>query len=182
MWGSAVFIILVFMVLALNATMSVGIKTVQENWGEYRCNPMVMPFAASLAPFKTSAGENFSYCISQFAANAAPSIIAPLHYVQSMTLNVMQSMIQSNQNSMAQSSSFSAGVSSMFGSIYNVMIGVVVEFKILTLKLIDAQNKIIGIMTTIMYIITATQYSFISMWKGPPGLLLRGAEKLASKR
>jgi hypothetical protein len=117
--------------------------------------------------------------VQEFAMNAAPALTQPLSYVQSMTLQVLSAMTQNSERSMEQSGKFAAGTSGMFSSIYKVLAGVVAEFNILTVKLMDSQNKVMGTMTSMMYILTTVQYTFMSMWKGVPGQLLRGAEKLA---
>ena len=56
----SVFIFLVFIAMYFYNILAVGIKNVQDNWPEYRCNPMVMPFAGT---FGHDAGQNFTYCI-----------------------------------------------------------------------------------------------------------------------
>jgi hypothetical protein len=177
-WGKSLFIIIVFVVLTFQVLMSVGIKTVQENWPEYRCNPMYMPFASTLAPTKTTAGENFSYCIQDFAMSAAPSFTQPLSYVQSMTLALMGDMTTSQEKNTEQTAKFSFSVNQMFSSLFSVIAGIVAQFQILIGKLTDAQGKMMGSMTALLYIVTATQYAFVSMWNGIPGALIRGFSSL----
>ena len=172
-WGKSLFIIVVFVVLTFQVLTSVGIKTIQENWPQYRCNPMYMPFASTLAPTKTTASENFSYCIQDFAKTAAPSFTQPLSYVQTMTLALMGDMTTSQEKSVEQSSKFSFSVNQMFGSLFSVIAGIVAQFQILIGKLTDAQGKMMGSMTALLYIITAVQYTFISMWNGIPGGMIR---------
>jgi hypothetical protein len=182
MWGQSVFIILVYTFLAFQVTASIGIKSIQENWGAYRCNPMVLPFAASLSPDGSGAADNFSFCVQEFAMNAAPTLTQPLTYVQNMTLEVLGAMTANQERSMEQSSKFAGGTSSMFSAVYRVLAGVVSEFNVLTVKLMDSQNKVMGTMTAMMYILTTVQYTFKSLWNGVPGQLLRSAENLTKKK
>lgn len=172
-WGKSLFIIIVFVLLTFQVLTSVGIKTVQENWPKYRCNPMYMPFAGTLAPTKTTAGENFSYCIHDFAMSAAPALTQPLSYVQTMTLALMGDMTTTQEKSTEQSAKFSFSVNEMFGSLFSVIAGIVAQFQILIAKLTDAQGKMMASMTALLYIVTATQYAFMSMWNGIPGELIR---------
>ena len=45
-----------------------GISEILQNWPKYRCNPMMMPFAAL---FGYDASENFNYCMKNiFQSNA----------------------------------------------------------------------------------------------------------------
>jgi hypothetical protein len=64
-WGKSITVIVVFMVIMTNMVFSVSAKSVQDNWPVYRCNPLMMPFAASFAPegSTVTTEENFSYCI-----------------------------------------------------------------------------------------------------------------------
>ena len=172
-WGKSIFIILVFVVLVGHVAASVGVKNIQENWPLYRCNPLIMPFAATFSPTPTSASENFSYCVHNNVTSFGPSLTQPLTYVQNVTLELLGSMTTSNEKSMKQSSDFSFSVSSMFGSIYQVVLGIVSKFNLLIIKMMDAQGKIMGSMVALMHIITSVQYTFLSMWEGIPGSMIR---------
>jgi hypothetical protein len=178
MWGQAFFIILIFVVLAANIATSIGIKNIQENWNEYRCNPLIMPLAGSISPDGKSSAQNFSSCVQDFMMEAAPALTQPLSYVQDMTISLLSSMQDSNEAQMQQSSSFSFSVSSLMTSVYNVMIGMVGEFNILIVKMMDAQGKIMGAMTAMMYIMTTVNYTFLSMWNGIPGKLINSFSKM----
>jgi len=180
-WGKSLFIIIIFVLLTFQVLTSVGIKSVQENWPMYRCNPMYMPFASTLAPTKTTAGENFSFCIQDFAMSAAPSFTQPLSYVQTMTLAMMDDMTTSQQKSTEQSAKFSFSVNKMFESLFSVIAGIIAQFQILIGRLISAQGKVMASMTTILYIITTVMYAFMSMWNGIPGAMIRGFSDLVVK-
>ena len=58
----SIIIFFIFLLLFLFNIISVGIKNIKENWPEYRCNPMVMPFSQDLG--NISPRENFTYCSS----------------------------------------------------------------------------------------------------------------------
>ena len=115
-WGSSLFIIFIFVMLAFYIATSVGVKNIQENWPEYRCNPLYMPFASTLAPVPTTARENFSYCLSDYMKSAGPALTQPISYVQSATLALMGTMTESNEKSAEQQSDFSHSVNDLFNS------------------------------------------------------------------
>ena len=56
----ALIIILIFLALYSFNIIAVGMKNIQKNWTQYRCNPTVMPFAGH---FGQDPMENFTYCI-----------------------------------------------------------------------------------------------------------------------
>jgi hypothetical protein len=59
-----------------------------------------------------------------------------------------------------------------------VFLNTIVEFNILVIKIMDTQGKISGIITTMLYIMTAVQYTFQSMWNGIPGKMIQTMGKL----
>jgi hypothetical protein len=140
----------------------------------------MMPFAGYFAPKGTnvSTQDNFSYCVQSMMSNFAPSITQPFSYLQSMTVDMMGSINDNMMASTEQSSALNFGVSSIFESIYGVFLNTIIEFNILITKLMDAQGKISGMITTIMYIMTAVQYTFESMWAGIPGGMIRTIGRL----
>jgi hypothetical protein len=140
----------------------------------------MLPFAGQFAPKGTvlSTQDNFSYCVQHMMSNFAPAFTQPFAHLQSMTVDMMGSMNDNTKASKAQSSSFTFNVSGVIKSIYNVFLNTVVEFNILIIKLMDAQGKISGIITTLLYIVTAVQYTFQSMWNGIPGAMIQAIGRL----
>jgi len=176
----SILIVVVFMVLATNIVLLIGAKSIQDNWPVYRCNPLLMPMASSFAPegSTVTTEENFSYCIQDTMTNFAPVITQPFNYIQQATVGMLDSITTSNENTTAMQSDMKTSVSGITENIYGVMIGVLVEFNVLMIKITDSQNKLMGIMSTVMYIITSVQYTFKSMWDGIPGKLINSFSKI----
>lgn len=171
-------IIAVFVVLVLNISMTLSKHAIQSDWPNYRCNPLIMPLAGKLSPDGMSTGDNFSYCIQDIVRSAAPMVTAPLQYVQSMTLNLLDNSSTVQTNTIKEQTRFSGSTGTMFGNTFNVLLGVVVEFRVMLARLTDSQSKLTGIMTTILYTMTAVQYTFESMWNGIPGTMIRSFSKI----
>ena len=166
-------IIAVFVVLVSNISMTLSKNAIQNDWPNYRCNPLIMPLASKLSPDGMSTGDNFSYCIQDIVRSVAPMVTAPLQYVQSMTLNLLDNSTTAQTNTMEEQTTFSSSAGGMFGNVFNVLLGVVIEFRVMLARLSDTQAKLSGIMTTILYTVTAVQYTFGSMWEGIPGSMIR---------
>ncbi len=180
-WVQSIFIIVMFSVFLAVDTLNGSVKDVQDNWNLYRCNPLMMPFASYFAPKGTtvSTEDNFSYCIQNMMTNFAPTITQPFNYLQSMTIDMMGSINESTAASTSQSASLNFNMSSIFSSIYGVFLNIIIEFNIIIIKLLDAQGKISGIITTLLYIMTAVQYTFESMWDGIPGKMIQTIGKIS---
>lgn len=174
-WIKSIFIIMMFSLFLVVDTYNVGIKSLQNNWNLNRCNPIMMPFAGYIAPkgSNISTQDNFSYCIQNMMTNFAPSMFQPFNYIQSMTVDMMNSINDSLYASTSNSSFFRFSMSSIFGNIYGVFLNSVIEFNILIIKIMDTQGKISGIVTTLLYIMTAVNYTFQSMWNGIPGEMIQ---------
>jgi hypothetical protein len=179
-WIQSILIVLLFSAFLIVDTFNGSVQSVQDNWSLYRCNPVMLPFASYFAPkgSNVSTSDNFSYCIQTMMANFAPSLTQPFSYLQSMTVDMMGSINDNMSASTSQSSSLNLNVSSIFSSIYGVFLNTIIEFNILIIKLMDTQGKISGIITTLLYIMTAVQYTFESMWDGIPGKMIQTIGKL----
>ena len=82
-------------------------------------------------------------------------------------------MVKSQEKSQESKAEHSEKVGNLFEGMFSVIGGMLAEFNILLVKLTDAQGKMMGVVVALMYIITATQYAFVSMWNGIPGVLIR---------
>lgn len=179
-WVQTICIFLVFVALTMISMFNASVKDVQNNWAINRCSPMILPFAGSLAPpgSNITTSDNFSYCIQNIMSSFVPIITQPFSYLQSMTVDMMGSMNDNTASSNQQSATMTFSVSGIIGSIYGIFLNIIVEFNIIIIKLLDAQGKISGIITTLMYVMTAVQYTFESMWNGIPGKMIQVIGKL----
>jgi hypothetical protein len=177
-WIQSVSIIVMFSIFLAVDMYTGSVQELQENWVLYRCNPLMMPFAGYFAPDGTSTEDNFGYCVQNMMTAFTPSITQPFSYLQSLTTDMIGSLADNMAASTAQSSAFSFNVSNIFGGIYTIFLNIMVEFNIIIVKLLDTQGKISGIMTTLLYIMTAVQYTFESMWAGVPGKMIKVMGKL----
>jgi len=178
-WFQSLCIFILFFLYLCIILFANSIKNIQENWAEYRCNPIMMPFVSYIAPDGTTTSDNFSFCVQNVISSFAPTIMQPLNYLQSMTMDMMDSINISNEFTMDQTSSIKFNVAGIFGNLYAVFINIIIEFNIIMIKLVDTQGKMSGVMAAILYIMTSVQYTFESMWNGIPGVMIRTIGKLS---
>ena len=88
-------IILIFLMCCLVSYLSKGFKHIQNNWPEYRCNPVIMPFAGY---FGHDTEENFSQCIGQMQSSVMGVFTADLHAGQHMLQNSIGNAASSMQS------------------------------------------------------------------------------------
>ena len=155
--------------------LAVGIKNVQENWPEYRCNPMVMPFAGT---FGHDAGQNFTYCIQTMQSDYMGVLLQPINYAMSVTNSATGGIMTSVQSVREFINQLRNSITSIVGSIFGVFLNILIQFQFIIVKIKDTMSKIIGIMATMMYILQGSVMTMQSSWNGPPGDMVRFMGKL----
>jgi predicted PurR-regulated permease PerM len=171
----SIFIILVFAGLYFYNILAVGIKKVQDNWPEYRCNPMVMPFAGT---FGHDAGQNFTFCIQNMQADYMGVLLQPLNYLTSVLNNTMGGLMTSVQSIRSFINEIRNSITSIVQSIFGVFLNILIQFQFIIVKIKDMMGKIVGIMASMMYILQGTVMTMQSSWNGPPGQMVRFMGKL----
>ena len=172
-------IIFVFISLYGFMTFTSGIKEIQDNWPLYRCNPMILPFAGNISPDETSTSENFSYCIQNSISSFSPVLLQPHDYAMNVNTSIVGNLNTSNSNLLAQHSNTSFNAGSALTEVFDIFINVVILFNVMMVKLNDTQGKFMGIITSVLHIMTTTNDTFGSMWNGIPGELLRDVASIA---
>jgi hypothetical protein len=171
----SIFIVLVFIAMYFYNILAVGIKNVQENWPEYRCNPMVMPFAGT---FGHDAGQNFTYCIQTMQSDYMGVLLQPINYAMSVTNSATGGIMTSVQSVREFINQLRNSITSIVGSIFGVFLNILIQFQFIIVKIKDTMSKIIGIMATMMYILQGSVMTMQSSWNGPPGDMVRFMGKL----
>ena len=171
----SIFIVLVFIAMYFYNILAVGIKNVQENWPEYRCNPMVMPFAGT---FGHDAGQNFTYCIQTMQSDYMGVLLQPINYAMSVTNSATGGIMTSVQSVREFINQLRNSITSIVGSIFGVFLNILIQFQFIIVKIKDTMSKIIGIMATMMYILQGSVMTMQSSWNGPPGDMVRCMGKL----
>ena len=171
----SVFIVLVFIAMYFYNILAVGIKNVQDNWPEYRCNPMVMPFAGT---FGHDAGQNFTYCIQTMQSDYMGVLLQPINYAMSVTDSATGGIMNSIQSVREFINQLRNSITSIVQSIFGVFLTILIPFPFIIVKIKDTMSKIIGIMATMMYILQGSVMTMQSSWNGPPGDRVRVMGKL----
>ena len=160
----ALLIIFIFATCSLVSYLSKGFKHIENNWPEYRCNPVIMPFAGY---FGHDTEENFAQCIGQLQSSVSTVMTAPLHAGQQM-LNDSITNATSDVNSFRKLQgnlrpSLGGEITNVFGVFQNVLIG----FQQFVIGFKDMLMKILGIIATMLYMLSGQNMLGQSIIKGP---------------
>ena len=169
--GMTITIFIIFLLLFLFNILSAGAKEIKENWPEYRCNPMMMPFAKKFGNMDPN--DNFTYCVQNMQANYMGTILQPVTHSLGM-MGGLAGDLGTGINSVRHMFDFiRKSLSGIIGKIYNTFLNIIIEFQKSLISLNDMVNKIMGLMYTLMYTMEGTVHAMKSGWNGPPGSMLQ---------
>tara|TARA_B110000967_G_scaffold190488_1_gene215244 strand:- start:10756 stop:11298 length:543 start_codon:yes stop_codon:yes gene_type:complete len=171
----SIFIIICFVGLYLFNILAVGIKKIQNNWPEYRCNPMVMPFAST---FGHSVGSNFTYCVQSIQGNMMGSFLLPLNYIMKVANTSMSGLAGSVNQLRVFINKLRNMITDVIKSVFGIFLNILIAFQQMLIKTKDTMGKMVGIMATLMYLLQGSIMTAQSTWNGPPGGLIRTVGKL----
>ncbi len=166
----ALFILLIFLALYFFNVFVVEFANIQNNWPEYRCNPMVMPFAGN---FGVDPTENFTYCIQNMQTGFMGYLLEPVNY----SLQLFNSLggefttaIDMIRNVFDTIRDF---ISNIIQSVFGVFLNILIQFQKIAISMKDMVAKTIGIITTMLYFTDGTIKTMESAWGSPAGDVMR---------
>lgn len=133
-------------------------QDIKDNWVEYRCNPLYMPFASMFTDVGVS--ENFQYCTNSYAQNIFEVLTQPIH----LMFSVFTKIISGITESLEQFRGFATGIQNFilsyakdfFGKLGN-SVGAIVG---LLNRIRDLTQRIIG-SAGYMAVIASTSVNFM---------------------
>ena len=90
-------------------------QDIQDNWPEYRCNPLYMPFASNLE-------DNFNFCIQNITNSISGNILQPITFSTSVLSDSLGSISSDIQGVRTMFDSVRNMVSNIFQSIFGVFL------------------------------------------------------------
>lgn len=171
----AILIILIFVGMYFYNILAVGIKNIEDNWPEYRCNPMVMPFAGT---FGHDASENFTYCIQSMQSDYMSYLLSPMNYLMNVTNGITGEFMVAIQFIREFFNVLRNFITGIVQSIFGVFLNILTQFQFLLIKMKDMVGKTIGTVVTMMYILQGSVMTMEAGWAGPPGSMVKFMSKL----
>jgi hypothetical protein len=174
----AFLIILIFIILNTVILTKTGVSSIQNDWVNQRCNPLVMPFAGSISPDGTSTSDNFSYCIQNTVGSYSSVITQPFEYAQSMNVDAINNLSDTATATQQQQQETTANTGTVTTGIYEIFLNIIIVFNVMVLKLYDSQGKMSGVVVTLMNILNTLSNTGMSIWNGPPGQMMKALSKI----
>ena len=163
-------IILIFMVLYSINILGIGIKNIKDNWPLYRCNPMVIPFANF---FDHDVGQNFAFCIQNMQQSFMGELLKPINYNNTVISGIGSDITGSVQAVRAMFNKIRNFVTSIVQKIMAVFLNLLIAIQRLTINIKDLFAKLVGILASLLYILSGAFLTINSVWRGPAGQIVR---------
>lgn len=163
-------IILVFLGLYASIVLYTSVQDINKNWTQYRCNPMVMPFAGMLGH---NSSDNFTYCIQNMQKTYSSYLMQPMNYNMTLLSSSTDGLTSSMDDMRTQSSSIRDFTSSITSAIYGVFLNIIIEFQRIGINLKDMMGKMVGVVVVTLYLMDGSIKSMKSIWNGIPGKALK---------
>lgn len=174
--GLTLFIIIIFVILQLTNILAIGVKNIKDNWPLYRCNPMLMPFAQT---FGHDPMMNFTYCIQNMNLNFMPYLLDPLSWFINNFVKEGQVMGKQITGLLGLSTQVESGITNFIDNGFSIFVNLFIVFQEIIIKIRDTFSKMVGIVTTLLYVLGGLQVSVVSLWAGPIGGFTRSIARLS---
>lgn len=168
-WIMAIYIILIFVLMFCINIFVINYNKIKDNWNDYKCSPLVMPFAGSFGVDPTT---NFTGCVSAMQGDFMKIFMQPIEYVVSLLGDSATEFMGAIQNIRSVLDNVRTFLSSILESIFGIFLNVILEMQKLIISIKDLVGKLIGLLVTSLYMMDASVKTMQSIWNGPPGQLL----------
>lgn len=165
-WGYFILITAAFGVCLASIMWASSVQQIKKDWPLLRCSPMYMMFADNVS-------ENFTYCVQNMQKSMMGDLLQPLTYVLGNVAAVGGSLSTDLNAARTMLGSMRTMISSVFQNIFGVFLNIIISFQGLTIKIKDIMGKLVGVLTTVLYLVDGVDKTTKSAWQGPPGQLMR---------
>lgn len=165
-WLKFLYINLGFLAYILIVFYFINLAEIRKNWPLYRCNPMYMLFAENV-------DENFVQCIQASQMNFMGYILQPMEFITSSLSGMMGSFSEELNAVRAMFSKVRGMLGTTVEGVFGVFINIVIKFQEITIAIKDTFAKMVGIMMTLIYVLSGSLMTMNSAWSGPPGQMIR---------
>lgn len=165
-WFNFIFVNLGFIIYFCTIYSFTSIQNIKVNWPQYRCNPMFMLFANNV-------DENFVYCVQNMQKGLMGYILQPLNFITKGLSSISGNFMNDINAVRDMFNTVRNFITEITETIYGVFLNLIIEFQKIIIGIRDLIGKIIGILTTFLYLLGGSIQTMNSAWNGPPGQLVQ---------
>jgi len=146
----SIIIVFIFIFLYIFNLVVVGMQRIKDNWPVYRCQPLVMPFASI---FGHDTGKNYAYCIQSMQKGFMDDLLKPLNFNVNILGDITSELTGTFNNFREFTKYFRFSMMDAFSNIFATLFNLMIEVQRTVINIKDMVGKVIGIMTTTLYVL-----------------------------
>jgi hypothetical protein len=137
-----------------------SVQNIRDNWQEYRCNPPYWIYSENVS-------EDFNYCVQNTQTNLMGHLLEPITYTLSSISSMNNNMIEAVNNARGMISYLRDSLTNIIQTVFGSFLSLIIQFQKMIIGIGDVFGKLIGILTTLMYVVDSLYKTAISVYKGP---------------
>ena len=168
--GKAFLIVIIFSLIQLSITLSIGLTHLKNNWNKYRCNPLVIPLAGLVEEDPT---VTFTECTKEIQFDFMKTILKPIYNSFSYFLesgNLFVGILEKLKTGLVVQNVSTLTTFSDLGARFNILVN---ELGNSFLTVTDLFGKVSSTVTIIYYLITTSARLGEALGKDLPGTVMK---------
>lgn len=137
-----------------------------ENWVEYRCHPLVMPFAWY---FGKDTAENFNMCTMSTMNSYTGYLFEPIHFMFGLVGDIIGDIVEGIDDIRGALVSVRGGFLGIIGTVFGKVQNGVAETNILFIRMRDIMSRLVSVFYVLGYTGMTGVETGQSLMNGPVG-------------
>jgi hypothetical protein len=129
-----------------------NITEITKNFPKYRCNPAMMPFAAS---FGYDPKENFNFCINSIFNVKAAEVFSPIYRLLGQFTQTITVIVNATLGIRTLFSNFFLSINKFIGNVRNKIQELLFRIRIQFMKMMNLMGKVYGTMFGVIFMGTS---------------------------
>lgn len=168
--GSAVIIIIIFIVLNIALSLSIGITNIKNNWDKYKCNPGIIPIAFI---FGHDVNTTFNECIKENQNDYMSSFMDPIYSSLNYYAESGAKFTQIFDDLKLFSNTQDENMGDFADLVTNKLFNITNEINGIFIKINDTFSKLASSITVLYYFIQSTIGAAEGAWDGLIGTMIK---------
>lgn len=143
-----IILLLIIYILLTGFSSIVDLKNIKKNWAEYRCNPMIMPFATF---FDQDAKQNFEFCMGKIFDVHSQSSISSITSIFSTFTNLLKSIFGSISSIRNIIASLGGGINVIFQEFTDRITSFFFRLRVSAIRIKSLFMKMYAVLFSVMY-------------------------------
>jgi hypothetical protein len=151
LWNAIAFLLLIHLIafIALFGMQQVdNYEKVRANWKEYRCQPMIMPFASA---YGYNTADNFQFCLKNIFTGHAQELTAPFTSILGVFSQIIGKITTTITSIYTQIATMGGGLNTIFQDFTNRIMNFFFQLRLSAIRIKNMITRMHAIMFSMVY-------------------------------